>query len=70
MLSKKTRTTVVAVYGCPSDRKWADLENLSMTVRMTEWPLTLGRPLMKLIPMSAHTVDDTNSGWSRLAGCT
>jgi hypothetical protein len=36
MWSKKTRAIVVAVYRCPSGRKWADLENLSTTVSMTD----------------------------------
>jgi hypothetical protein len=66
MLSKKMRAMVVAMYRCPSGRKWADLENLSTTVRMTYRPLTLGRPSMKLILMSTHT----GRGWSRPIGCS
>jgi hypothetical protein len=53
ILSKKTHVMVVVEYGCPSGRKWADLDNLSTIIRMTERPLTLGRFSMKSILMSA-----------------
>jgi hypothetical protein len=36
MLLKKHQATEVAVYGCPSGRKCAALENRSITVRMTD----------------------------------
>jgi hypothetical protein len=40
------------------------------TWRICGQPLTLGRPSMKSIPMSAHTVDGIGNGWSRPAGCS
>jgi hypothetical protein len=66
--SKKARATEAAVYGWLSAMKWAYYEKRSMTVRMTDFPLTLGSPSMKSIEMSAHTWDDTSSGCSSPAG--
>jgi hypothetical protein len=43
----------VAVYGWPSDRKWAAFENLSMTVSIMDLPLTRGKPAMKSMATSA-----------------
>jgi hypothetical protein len=66
--SKNARATETAVYGCPNGMKWAYLEKRSTTVRMTDFPWTLGSPSMKSIEMSAHTWDGTSSGCSRPAG--
>jgi hypothetical protein len=48
--------------------KWAYFEKQSTTVRMTDLPLTFGKPSMKSIAMSAQTADGTSRDWSRPAG--
>jgi hypothetical protein len=62
MLSKKTRATVVAVYGCASETKCAYLEKRSTTVSTTVLPLTRGKPSMKFIATSAHIDNGTSRG--------
>jgi hypothetical protein len=66
MLSKKTRATVVAVYGCASEAKCAYLEKRSTkrstTVSTTVLPLTRGKPSMKFIATSAHIDNGTSRG--------
>jgi hypothetical protein len=52
-VSKKVCATYVAVYGWPRGRKCATFENQFVTVRMTDFPWTLGSPLMKSSVMSA-----------------
>jgi hypothetical protein len=59
----------VAIYGCPGVMKWADFENLSTTVRMIDFPLTRGNPLMKSIVTSTQIIDDMPSGCRRPVGC-
>jgi hypothetical protein len=46
----------------------AYFEKRSTTVRMTDFPLTLGSPSMKSIEMSAHTWGGTSSGCSSPTG--
>ena len=61
MPSKNVRATDVAVYGWPRAMKCAYLEKRSTTVRMTDFPCTLGSPSMKSMEMSAHTWDGTTA---------
>jgi hypothetical protein len=70
MPSKKARATEVAVYGCPKAMKCAYLENRTTTVRITDFPCTLGSLSMKSIEISAHTWDSTSRGCRRPAGCS
>jgi hypothetical protein len=70
MASKKTCATVVAVYGWPSGRKCAALENRSTTVRIADFPLTVGNPSTKLMAMSTPTVVGMSSGCKRPVGCS
>ena len=68
MPSKKARATDEAVYGWLRAMKCAYFEKRSTTVRMTDFPPTLGRPSTKSIEMSAHTWAGTSRGWSSPAG--
>jgi hypothetical protein len=49
--------------------KWAYLEKRSTTVKMTDFPATLGSPSMKSIEISAHTWVGTSTGCNKPAGC-
>jgi hypothetical protein len=70
MLSKNAfvAVVVVAVYGCPRGMKCPYLENLSMTVKMTNLSFMQGNASVKSMVTSAHMMDGTLRGCSRPIG--
>jgi hypothetical protein len=46
----------------PDGDEMAHFENLSTTVKITDFMCTLGNPSMKSIAISAHTTDGTSRG--------
>ena len=70
ILSKKARATDAVVKGWPSVMRCAYLERRSTTVRITDFPPTLGSPWMKSSEISVQTWDDSSRGCCRPTGCS
>ncbi|MCH86217.1 hypothetical protein A2U01_0007071 [Trifolium medium] len=61
---------ILAVYGCLSGMKCEYLDNLSTTTKIASYPLHLdfGRPVMKSMDTSSHTLSGIGSGCSNPPG--